>query len=577
MFKQVAHKILLILFFTANVAFAQDSGNGVSSDLEYEQAPHIKIDALTSIQIENLKTTAKVWGFLKYHHPSVTSGQRQWDWDLLKILPEILAAPDKAAADASLHKWIEMLGPLKKCNPCAKLERGNYETLPDLEWINDKTLLSRELVEDLTHIYFNRSDNGNQFYVSQVPNVGNFAFVHEPEYRNMKFPDAGFQLLSLFRFWNIVQYWAPYRGLIQGEWDTVLRDSIRPVGLAKDRPSYELAMMAVIAQVHDTHVNLWSSLDVRPPVGKCQVPVIVRFVEGHAVVSGYSGDRRTRQDGIVIGDIIESVDGIGTEKLMATWKPYFAVSNNASLMRDIANAVTKGPCGDVKLGIRRGENVQDITVRRVLSSHVVTPRSHDRDGPTFQILNGEIAYIKLSSIKREDIPLYLARAESTKGLLIDLRNYPSEFVPFALGQFFVDKPTKFARVTVGDPAHPGAFKWGAELQIDPQQPKYSRKVIVLVDEMTQSQAEYTAMALRAGSQVKILGSTTAGADGNVSTIPLPGGLRSMISGIGIYYPDKRPTQRIGIVPDIEVKPTIRGIQEERDEVIDAAIVEILRN
>ena len=50
----------------------------------------------------------------------------------------------------------------------------------------------------------------------------------------------------------------------------------------------------------------------------------------------------------------------------------------------------------------------------------------------------------------------------------------------------------------------------------------------------------------------------------------------MISGIGVFYPDKRPTQRVGIVPDIEVKPTIAGIRAGRDELLDAAIAEILK-
>ncbi|PWT85685.1 MAG: hypothetical protein C5B56_13655 [Proteobacteria bacterium] len=52
-------------------------------------------------------------------------------------------------------------------------------------------------------------------------------------------------------------------------------------------------------------------------------------------------------------------------------------------------------------------------------------------------------------------------------------------------------------------------------------------------------------------------------------------LRTMISGIGVFYPDKRPTQRVGIVPDREVKPTIVGIRDGRDEVLEAALREIL--
>ena len=98
----------------------------------------------------------------------------------------------------------------------------------------------------------------------------------------------------------------------------------------------------------------------------------------------------------------------------------------------------------------------------------------------------------------------------------------------------------------------------------------------MVNEKSQSQAEYTAMAFKAVNNSKIVGSTTAGADGNVSEIFLPGGLRTWISGIGIYYPDGTETQRIGIIPDVVVKPTIEGIKANRDEVLEKAI-ELINN
>ena len=49
----------------------------------------------------------------------------------------------------------------------------------------------------------------------------------------------------------------------------------------------------------------------------------------------------------------------------------------------------------------------------------------------------------------------------------------------------------------------------------------------------------------------------------------------MISGIGVFYPDKRPTQRVGIVPDLDVRPTLAGIRAGRDEVLEAAVRRIL--
>jgi hypothetical protein len=191
------------------------------------------------------------------------------------------------------------------------------------------------------------------------------------------------------------------------------------------------------------------------------------------------------------------------------------------------------------------------------------------------MLSPQVAYLKLRGIRARDIVDYIERASGTRGLVIDIRNYPSEFVVFDLGSRLVQEPTPFARFTVGDLDNPGAFTWTEPLTLEPAEPAYQGKVAVLVDEMSISQAEYTAMALRAGPRAVVVGSTTAGADGNVSNIPLPGGLRTMISGIGVFYPDKTPTQRVGIVPDIRVTPTLEGIRAGRDEVLEEALRYIL--
>jgi hypothetical protein len=45
----------------------------------------------------------------------------------------------------------------------------------------------------------------------------------------------------------------------------------------------------------------------------------------------------------------------------------------------------------------------------------------------------------------------------------------------------------------------------------------------------------------------------------------------MIGGIGVFYPDGKPTQRVGIIPDVPVRPTIAGIRAGQDEVQDAAV------
>jgi len=238
--------------------------------------------------------------------------------------------------------------------------------------------------------------------------------------------------------------------------------------------------------------------------------------------------------------------------------------------------MTRGNCGKTTVGIKRDNSAIEISADRVPAKDLKDiSYTHDLPGDTFRLLSKDVAYLKLSSVKMAEAAKYIESAAGTKGLIVDIRNYPSEFMVFALGSLFVDQKTDFVRFTRGDLSNPGAFHWGAPLSLEPQQPHYRGKVVILVDEVSQSQAEYTALAFRSSPRAVVIGSTTAGADGNVSAIPLPGGLRSMISGISVFYPDKKPTQRVGIIPDREVKPTIAGIRSGRDEVLEAAIREIV--
>lgn len=543
----------------------------LTQDREFDSGSGVVLSGLTPAQIDNLWTLGKVWGFLKYHDHRIVTGQHHWDYELFRILPKVIAAADRDTARATITAWVRGLGPVETCSPCRSLNPDGLHSQPDIGWIRDTARLGSELAGLLTTIYDQRPlDNGSQFYVGKA-GASNATFKNEPAYEAIKFPDSGYQLLAIYRLWNIVAYWFPYRDVLPENWDGVLREFIPRVTLAANRDAYQLELMALIAKISDTHANLWSSLSIRPPVGACEVLATFRFVENRPVVTAVYG----AQPVLRVGDAILAMDNEPVDGLTAKWKPYYADSNEAARQRDMANSLTRGACGPVQLRVERGGSVTELTAARVSPAGLPQDRSyHNLPGPAFRILSPEIAYLKLSAVKVVDIPYYLRDARNTKGLVIDIRNYPSEFVPFALGGHFVTKPTEFVQFTMPDLDNPGAMRWRAGDPVLPKEPLYTGKVVVLVDEVSQSQAEYTSMAFRAAGAT-IVGSTTAGADGNVSEIPLPGGLRSMISGLGVFYPDKRPTQQIGILPDIERKPTITGIREGRDEVLEEGVQQIL--
>lgn len=561
----------------ADVPRAELPKTVVDLDKEFDGGSGIALSALTKIQVANLAMLGKVWGFLKYHHPVVTSGKRHWDYELFRILPRVLTAADGAAARSAINQWIAGLGAVPPCGPCATLVDTELHLRPSLNWLTDE-VLGAELGPTLRRIHRNRPAEQRQFYLSLVPNIGNPSFDHELSYAALRLPDAGYQLLALYRFWNIVEYWFPYRDVIGGSWDDELTAFIPRIAMANDGDTYKREMIALIARVHDTHANLWTSLEVRPPTGPCQIPVTLRFIENQAVVTGFRDAAAPPAAGLKPGDIVTAIDGVAVTELVERWSPYYAASNQPTRLRDIARSMTRGACGSAALAVSRDGKTQELKAERTPQSDAGASagRTHDHRGETFRKLSPEVAYLKLSSVQAAQAASYIESAAGTKGLIIDIRNYPSEFVVFALGSRLVERPTAFARFTAGDPTNPGAFHWrGVPLTLEPTAPRYTGKIVILVDEVSQSQAEYTTMAFRAAPNATVVGSTTAGADGNVSAIPLPGGLRSMISGIGVFYPDKRPTQRIGIVADIEAKPTLRGIRSGRDEVLEVALRHIL--
>jgi len=74
----------------------------LDTDHEFDNGSKIGFTALTDVQVQNLATLAKVWGFLKYHHPAVTGGNHHWDYDLFRVMPQVLAASSLSTLPPSL-------------------------------------------------------------------------------------------------------------------------------------------------------------------------------------------------------------------------------------------------------------------------------------------------------------------------------------------------------------------------------------------------------------------------------------------------------------------------------------------
>jgi hypothetical protein len=521
--------------------------------------------------VKNLALLAQVWGFVKYHLPAVAKGDFNMDSELFRVMPAVLKATDTKQASDAMEQWVDKLGAPAACNNCKPKAKGKIVREPDYGDIFNSKVVSASLITKLRYI-LNNSNITKSYYV-EMGSSRNPVFKNETTYNEAVYKDVGFRLLSLFRFWNMIQYFAPYRDITGHNWNEILHEFIPKMIAAKTDTDYSLVTLALIADLNDTHANIWSNPNaINKYRGIMAPPLQAKFIEDKLVVTGFYSDTLQVKDNFKMGDVISVINGVPVNEIIKKQLPYTAASNYSTQLRDMAPTILRSNDSTSTYKIIRGsENInvrQQNLPRNKINYRALNPLKAGEPG--FKLINSQVGYLYPGAYYDKDLPAIKAMFDGTRAIIIDMRCYPSQFMPFTFVPYVKTKSSEFVRFTFGSISTPGQFLLGDNL-IGPGSGQYKGKVIVIVNEVTQSQAEYTTMALQSSPNVTVIGSITAGADGDISPIILPGGISTMISGIGVFYPDQTPTQRKGIKIDLVVTPTIAGIKAGRDELLEKAM------
>lgn len=522
-------------------------------------------------EIENLKTLGLVWGFLKYYHPNIAKGNFNWDYELFRILPKVLKSKNTKTTDKLFVDWIKRLGKFEEGKDSIKVSSA-IKLMPDLDWITHSHF-SKELTDLLLKVK-NAKRSRENYYIGLTPGVNNPSFKNENPYTTRPYPDAGFRLLCLYRYWNIVQYYFPYRYAIGEDWKNVLTEFIPKIIHVSNVTEYTLATLELIGRIHDTHANIWGNNEVlNKYFGTKYADVQLKFIEQKPVVTDYFDTSLSKETGMDIGDIITKINVKSIQNIIDEQLKYTPASNYTTQLRDLAKKLLRSNDSTIDITFLRNGTSHNATLKTyALDARLLYEKSFETPDTCFKMIGDDIAYINNGSLKQKYLPELWEHFKNTKGLIIDDRNYPSDFPIYAFSKYLMPKPTPFAKFTHASIEDPGFFRFAPPLAVGSNNKDYYKgKVIILINEVTQSSAEFHAMAYRVHPNAIVVGSTTAGADGDICGFLLPGGIYTMFSGNGITYPDGSETQRVGIIPDVEIRPTIKGIKEGRDELMEKAI------
>lgn len=521
-------------------------------------------------ETQKLESLARVWGFLKYYHPTVASGKLDWDKELFIYFPKVRSASSKEELNQIYLNWIKELCKIESQVPENKLSINNksFNKNFDLSWKNDSLIFSAELTKKLSFIENNRLQGINYY---ATPNaLGIIEITNENVYPHIhKTPlEEEYRILCLFRYWNIIEYFYPYKYLTDQSWNEVITEMIPKFLNVKTESEYHLVLQELIAKVDDNHAQIYEPYETET-FGRFYIPAAFKIIDNKAIITEYHHDSLAKADDIRVGDVIYKVNGEDIKDIIKRKSKYISAANEATKIRNFREVIFNGLTNSVKLTFEKDGILKEKEVKRYPFYRFENTKS--KDGDKWIFLKNNIGYVNLGNINLEEVSEMIKFLLKCEKVILDIRNYP-RFDVEEISKHLNSEPRTFAKVTLPDPNYPGKFYWKEGFQVGEfNKNSYKGKVVILINEETQSAAEFTVMSLQTADNVTLIGSHTAGSDGNAIVFDLIGGATTRISAVGVYYPDGKETQRVGILPDIEIRPTLLGIKNGIDEVLERAI------
>ena len=341
----------------------------------------------------------------------------------------------------------------------------------------------------------------------------------------------------------------------------------------------DLTIAEMLTHVADSHASVESKA-LSEYFGVAPVGLRLRLIEKQPVITQVL-DPEAVKAGVRTGDIVKKVDG---ETILDRFKreaQYVAASTPQALGAALMTRILNGPEGSMAMLTIEDAigNRKDVSVTR--STSFRSGLAAQRDGETMKLLPGNIGYADLEHLKASDVDSMFEKFRSTKAIVFDARGPSGDAAAGLATRLTHERDAPVAVFTGPLTMNPDVPQSGITthtssyffVQTIPNSSewKYNNKTVLLIDERTIDQAEHTGLFLEAANKTAFIGSSSAGADGDVNEFVVPGGVTIRFSARDVRNANGGKLQRLGLQPSVSVSPTIKGVRDGRDEVLEKAL------
>ena len=558
----------------------------------------------------NLKTFAKAYGYVRYFHPCDEAADIDWSKFSSFGVNEIEKCKTSEEVAKTLNQLFSPFAPsvrfsVSKKNPEYNLKiltpddtvgfrltfwqhqgvglgmkdmkilnvyksvRVNRGAKPDGEKIFDYkpefgTIITKNIGGDIycqipLVLYFNK--NGTYPKADSI-SLRNFK-ISLDKFKT-SFDKTSQRVGNVIIVYNVLQHFYPYFDVVNVNWDNELTKAISRSFKDKTLEDHFITLEKFLAPLKDGHIFVSSRS------GKsAALPLWWERIENKLVITHLYKNI----PGINVGDIVTSIDGISSEKyfdeidsrISAGTKGYLEYRAEMKSLLGEPGSIAKLTINNKTFRIPRENNPFD-------SGKALT-----KDEIPYKLISDSIMYLNMHMIEIETINKLLPSLEKCKAIICDARGYPKNNHDFITHLMKIDDTTSsWMQVPqIVFPDHEkitGYLKLNWIPSMNPKKPYLGdKKVVYIIAGSAISYAESCLGYIEGYKLATIVGQPSAGTNGNVNSFDLPGGLSVSFTGMKVLKHNGSQHHDIGILPNIYVTKTIKGIIEGRDEFLEKAI------
>lgn len=377
--------------------------------------------------------------------------------------------------------------------------------------------------------------------------------------------DRGTRLAAVILAWNILQHFYPYFDVVKTDWAGALPKYLQRAASDADDIAFARTLKLMIAELKDGHGSMMYRFTRYPG----RAPLRVEWIENKVVITGVGpelGLELKAGDEIVrIGErpVVDAITEAEQSISAATprWRRFVAT-------RDLLN----GPQGEsVMLTVLPPGAKLTRSVKVTFQAAMRPIPSDPRPEKSIAELAPGIWYVDVTRATDELLETSIPKLKEAKGIVFDIRGYPRvrpDWLTHLTG-----KPLKSAQWHVPLVRYPGKmeFERSGEWDLPPKEPYFGAKKVFLTNGSAISYAESTMGIVEYYRMGAIVGEATAGTNGNVISIQLPGGYTAMFTGMKVLKHDGTQHHMVGIQATIPCTRTQAGVAAGRDELLERAL------